>query len=311
MRFDEAASDYEHVYQLAYKDPQWMEKVATVRARQGKAKEVVAALQAALIDGRPESASKYFEVARRLEGWGMLERARSFAEQGVNRAGSELLAGSDQHAGAKVYVRVMVRLRQQEQAYTVLQKALDESAASLPVLKEQLEKHGVTGMTDAQWRENTRRNRIETARNGMAGALREMGSSVNTYFTPEERLSFAHFAESKRNGMTFDDVETFAIPLAESASLADQEARWRFEWMMYRAELPNYYPNVQPLIDLQRRRGRFAELGSQMEQFAGKLPPEQRSAPLLAAADAYRSAGDEQNELRCAVCRLFPERSRP
>jgi len=298
MRFDEAASDYEHVYQLAYRDPQWMEKVATVRARQGKAKEVVDALQAALIDNRPESASKYFEVARRLEGWGLLDHARNFAEQGVSRAGSELLAGSDQHAGAKVYVRIMVRLRQQEHAYAVLQKALDESAANLPVLKEQLEKHGIPSMTDAQWRENTRRNRIATARNGMAGALREMGNTVDTYFTPEERLAFAHFAESKRNGMTFEDVETFAIPLAESASLADQEARWRFEWMMYRAELPNYYPNVQPLIDLQRRRGRFAELGSQLEQFAGKLPSEQRSAPLLAAADAYRAAGDEQNELR-------------
>ena len=298
MRFDEAAADYEHVYQLAYKDPQWMEKVATVRARQGKAKEVVAALQAALIDDRPESASKYFEVARRLEGWGMLEQARNFAEQGVNRAGSEVLASSDQHPGAKVYVRIMVRLRQQEHAYAVLQKALDESAANPPILKEQLEKHGIASMTDAQWRENTRRNRIATARNGMAGALREMGNTVDTYFTPEERLAFAHFAESKRNGMTLDDVETFAIPLAESASLADQEARWRFEWIMYRAELPNYYPNVQPLIDLQRRRGRFAELGSQLEQFAGKLPSEQRSAPLVAAADAYRAAGDEQNELR-------------
>ena len=94
----------------------------------------------------------------------------------------------------------------------VLQKALDESAASLPVLKEQLEKHGIAGMTDAQWRENTRRNRIATARNGMAGALQEMGHTVNTYFTPEERLAFAHFAESKRNGMTFEDIETFAIP---------------------------------------------------------------------------------------------------
>ena len=81
MRFDEAAADYEHIYQLAYKDPQWMEKVAAVRARQGKTKEVVAALQAALIDGRPENAGNYFEVARRLESWGMLEQARSFAEQ--------------------------------------------------------------------------------------------------------------------------------------------------------------------------------------------------------------------------------------
>ena len=39
-----------------------------------------------------------------------------------------------------------------------------------------------------QWRENTRRARIETARTGMAGALQEMGSAVNAYFTPEERL---------------------------------------------------------------------------------------------------------------------------
>lgn len=41
MRFDEAAADYEHIYQLAYKDPQWMEKVAAVRARQGKRKKLL------------------------------------------------------------------------------------------------------------------------------------------------------------------------------------------------------------------------------------------------------------------------------
>ena len=99
MRFDEAAADYERIYQLGYKDPQWMEKVATVRARQGKTKEVVAALQAALIDGRPENSSNDFEVARRLESWGMLDQARNFAEQGVNKAGTDLLAGAEHHAG--------------------------------------------------------------------------------------------------------------------------------------------------------------------------------------------------------------------
>jgi len=298
MRFDEAAGDYEHIYQLAYKDPQWMEKVAAVRARQGKVKEVVVALQAALIDGRPENAGNYFEVARRLEGWGMLEQARSFAEQGVSKAGPDLLAGAEHHLGAKAYVRIMTRLRQHEQAFATLQKALEESAANLPVLKEQMERQGIAGMTDTQWRENTRRNRIETARTGMAGALQEMGNTVSAYFTPEERLGFARFAESTRSGMTMDDIEKFAISLAESASLADQEAHWRFESLMHRAGLPNYYPNTQPFIELQRRRGRFAELGPQMEQFAEAVPSQQRSAPLLAAADAYRSAGDEQNELR-------------
>ncbi|HET6177372.1 MAG TPA: hypothetical protein VFE61_10595 [Candidatus Sulfotelmatobacter sp.] len=298
MRFDEAAADYEHIYQLAYKDPQWMEKVASVRARQGKTKEVVAALQAALIDGRPENATNYFEVAQRLEAWGMLDQARTFAEQGVTQAGPDLLATADHHPGARTYIRIMTRLRQHDAAFTTLQKALQYSAASLPVLKEQVEKVGVTGLTDAQWRDHVRRTRIETARSGMTGAMQEMGGAVNTYFTPEERLAFAHFAESKHNAMSPDDVDTFAIPLAESAALADQEAHWRFERMMQRAGQINFDPESRSFIALERRRGRFAELGSQVEQFAQAMAATRRSAPLLDAADAYRSASDDGNELR-------------
>ncbi len=180
MRFDDAASDYDHIYQLAYKDPQWMDKVATIRARQGKVPEVVAALQAALITGRPDSASNYFEVARRLEGWGMLDQARSFAEQGMAKSGSGLLAEAESHNGANIYVRIMTRMRHQEEAFATLQKALNDSSANLPVLKEQLEKHGFGGLTDAQWRENIRHRRMETARTGMAAALGEMGNAVNT-----------------------------------------------------------------------------------------------------------------------------------
>ncbi len=304
MRFDEAAADYEHIYQLAYKDPQWMEKVAAVRARQGKTKEVVAALQAALIDGRPENAGNYFEVARRLETWGMLDPARSFAEQGTSKAGPDLLASAEHQPGAKIYVRIMTRLRQQEAAFATLQRALDDSAANLPILKEQMERQGIAGMTDATWRENTHRARIETARTSMMGALQEMGSAVNTYFTPEERLAFARFAESKRSGMSLSDLEAFAIPLAASAALADQEARWRFESMMQRAGQPNFYPETQVFVDLERRRGRFAELGTEMEQLSDKVHVTMRSTPLLAAADAYRSAGDQANELR-VLSRIF------
>jgi cellulose synthase operon protein C len=298
MRFDDAVSDYEHIYQLAYKDPQWMEKVATVRARQGKTNETVAALKAALIDGRPEKASNYFEAARRLESWGMLAEARTFAEQGVKSAGPDLLAAAENHAGAKIYVRITTRLRQHEQAYAALQNALADASSNLPVIKEQAERQGIAAITDARWRERVRQTRIETARGGMAAVLQEIGNTVNAYFTPEERLTFADFADSKRKGMNVDDLEKFAIPFAEHAALAEQEAHWRFELMMQRAALPNSYANWQPLIDLQRRRGRFSELGSQLEQFARALLPDFRHAPLLAAADAYRSAGDQQNELR-------------
>ena len=298
MRFDEAAADYEHIYQLAYKDPRWMEKLAAVRARQGRTNDVVAALQAAFIDGRPDAPGKYFQVAHRLEAWGMLDQARKFAEQGVAQAGSELMATGENDDGVKTYVRLLTRLRQQEQAYTVLQRALEDAKAELPVVKEQVEKKGISGLTDAQWRENVRGKRIETARDQMQAALEEMGKAVSTYFTPEERLIFAQFAEAKRTGMSLEDVDKFLIPLAINADLSDQEARWRFELLLRWAQMPNRSANVQSFVDLQRRRGRFAELGAQMEQLASSLPALGRTGELSLAADAYHAAGDEQNEVR-------------
>ena len=119
MRFDEAASDYERVYELAFKDPKWMEKVAEIRARQGRADDAVAALKVAVIDVGPENAGKYFEVAGRLEAWGMLTQARGFAEQGVSAAGADLLTTAELQSGARAYARIMTRLRQQEKAFAI------------------------------------------------------------------------------------------------------------------------------------------------------------------------------------------------
>src|SRR5262249_62323251 len=90
LRFDEAAADYANLYPLAYKGPQWMEKVAEIRARQSKPDQVVQALKTALIDGRPELPGKYFTVAERLEKYGMLAQAREFAEKGVSVAADDL-----------------------------------------------------------------------------------------------------------------------------------------------------------------------------------------------------------------------------
>jgi predicted Zn-dependent protease len=297
MRFDDAASDYEHIYQLAYKDPQWMEKIAAVRARQGKEKEVVAALQTALIDGRPENANNYFEVARRLESWGMLTAARTFADQGVKTAGPDLLANVDYQGGAKTYVRIMTRLRQHEQAYITMQRALSDASSKLPVIKEQVEKQGIAAVTDAQWRDRVRQTRISTARDGMAAVLEEMGDAVNNYFTPEERVNFASFADAKWKAEDPADFWKFAVLLVQHAALSDQESRWRFQLLMQEASEVRY-ANVQPFIDLERRRGRFAELGSKLEQYENAVPNVYRNSPLLAVADAYRSAGDEPNELR-------------
>ena len=99
--------------------------------------------------------------------------------------------------------------------------------------------------------------------------------------------------------MNLTDVDTFAIPLAQSAGLADLEARWRYQLMMQGETNSGVgLAQMRPFVELQRRRLKFAELGSQLEQFAPRVEPLQRYSVWIAAADAYRSAGDVENELR-------------
>jgi tetratricopeptide (TPR) repeat protein len=299
LRFDDAASDYEHLYQLAYKDPKWMEKIAEARARQGRSADAVAALKTALIDVAPERAANYFEVARRLEAWGILEPAKSFAEQGVSAAGDELLATTENHDGAKIYVRVMTRLRHHENAYATLQSAMNAASNSLPVLKEQVAKKGISGIPDKEWREHVLATRQESARNGMHAALVEMGSTVARYFTPEEKVTFSSLAQALRAPMPAETAKGLAIPLVQAAGLADREATWRYELLMNSfRDQADWMGQMTEFAQLQRQRLKFAELGPQLESFATHVRPELRTTVLLNAAEAYRSAGDSDNELR-------------
>ena len=299
MRFDDAVSDYQRIYQLAYQDPKWMEKIAEVRARQGRTEDAVAALKTALIDVGPERADGYFEVARRLETWNMLAQAREFAEKGVNIAGSDLLVSPDHHEGAKLYTRLMTRLRLQNKVYPALQAALAAASSPLPVIKEQLAKQGIAAVTDQEWRQRTRQMRVENARGGMHDALAEMGATVSRYFTPEEKISFAQYAQSLRAPMNFADANLFALPLVESAGFAELEASWRYDLMMNAAEPPDVLlEQMSSFVDLQRRRLKFAELGPQLERFAPRVPPMQQPSVLLTAAEAFRATGDTVNELR-------------
>lgn len=298
LRFDDAASDYEHLYQLAYKDPKWMEKIAEVRARQGRNADAVAALKTALIDVAPERAGNYFEVARRLEGWGILEPAKTFAEHGIGLAGDELLASPEYHEAAKTYVRVMTRLRQQEKAYTTLQNAMNAASNSLSVLKEQVAKQGIAGVSDKEWREHVKATRKQNARSGMRTALAEMGATVSRYFTPEQKVTFAAFAETLRAPMSDADVREFAISLAQAAGLAEQEATWRYELVTKAPMDPANSGQLAAFEQLQRERLKFSELAQQLENIVPRFPPQFRNAVVLDAAESYRAAGDTDNEFR-------------
>jgi tetratricopeptide (TPR) repeat protein len=300
QRFDDAATDYEHLYQLTYKDPKWMQKLAELRARQGQTGDAVAALKIAVIDPSPERAGNYFTVASQLETWGMLEAAKSFAEQGLKIAGGELLASPENHDGARIYARILTRLRKYQEATDTLGAAWESASDALPVLKEQVAKEGIAAATDKEWREHLLAMRQQAATTGMGTALGEIGATAARYFTPEEKSAFSEYAKTFRAKLSDIQAAEFAIPLVHAAGLAELEAQWRFE--ILRTGNPQWsgvwYTQVKEFDRLQRQRVKFAELGMQLEQLSAHWIPTGRASVLQLAAAAYRSAGDADNELR-------------
>ena len=115
LRFEDAAATYAKLYDLNYHNSQWMEKVAEIRARQGRNDEAVQALRRALMEGRPQRPEVFFSMAEKLESWGLLAPARDYAEQGVSAAGNDLI--SDFPSGAQLYARLMTRMRAYDKAY--------------------------------------------------------------------------------------------------------------------------------------------------------------------------------------------------
>ncbi|HWB83525.1 MAG TPA: hypothetical protein VG675_05265 [Bryobacteraceae bacterium] len=111
MRFDDAMKSYSKLYELAYRDPQWMIKVAELRARSGQSADAVTALKTAIIGARTETADADFTIAGYLESWHILPDAIGFAEQGANLAGADLWKDGN---NASVYARLMARARRME-----------------------------------------------------------------------------------------------------------------------------------------------------------------------------------------------------
>jgi hypothetical protein len=109
LRFDEAGVTTEKLDELTYRNPDWMVKLAEIRARQGRTADAIAALQKAWIEGRSPSPRAYFDIAQKLESWGALKEARGFSEQGMRRLTPE---NRDEFtAGVQMYARLLARLR--------------------------------------------------------------------------------------------------------------------------------------------------------------------------------------------------------
>ena len=125
LRLDEAAGTAAKLYDLTYRNPRWMDKLAEIRARQGRTGETVAALQKAWIEGRAANAQNLVTVAERLEKWGMIADARKFAEQAWRES---------PETGLRAYARILMRQRQYDSALAAIAAAADDAA--MPAIEE-------------------------------------------------------------------------------------------------------------------------------------------------------------------------------
>jgi tetratricopeptide (TPR) repeat protein len=270
-RFDQAIEAYKNLYALSYRDPQWLLKVAELLARERRPAEAVKAVEAAMIEGRPAKPGLFFQAAATLEKWGLLQEAATFAGRGVDLGGPRLLI--DQAEGAELYARVMTRLRKHEEAYRRLYAA-QQAGMQLP------QREAVPQLADL--------------------ALRQIGETANTYFTPEEKVSLAAFLGKVRatsgNTTTWNDS---LLLLAQLAGLKEREVRWRSDSLLAAPDAPSAQAHLSRIIEIQKSRMQFADLGSLLERYwRAKSDRINQLSLLRAAAQAYATAGDSENEFR-------------
>lgn len=297
-RLDDAVADYTQLYKLSYRDPKWMEKAAESRVRQGRSADAVKALEEAWIVGRPSQATNYFEVATRLEQWGLLDDARKFAEQGIDTAGADLLVDPKTQSGAAVYAQIMARERQSDAAFTRLAIArIHAEDVPLFAVAQQVAKDGVGAITSEEWRKHRVTERKSQASSGFAQALRTLALTVNDYYTPEEKTQFAAWLETK-SATAVDGAELRAVylPAIQAAGLREMEAKllWQF------TEKGNRTNNgeLNDWLLLQRRRVQLDGVGAKIEALAASTDAKHRQPILRSAAEVYRTQGDTAAELR-------------
>ena len=118
--------------------------------------------------------------------------------------------------------------------------------------------------------------------------MQAMGTSAGQYFTPEEKVQFSFWLDSRATKAGNDELAASFVPAATAAGLPDLQARWLKQLILSRsAGSEKYKPQ---LAELQTRRMRFEELGAALEAYAQELTPQQgRNGVLVEAADTYHA----------------------
>ncbi len=295
--FDDAVNNYQKLYTLSYHDPQWMEKIAELRARQGGTADAVKALETAWITGRPQKAADSFRVAAQLEQWSLLDEARKYAEQGLEQAGADLLVDPADQTGAATYARILARQRQAPVGYARLMEARQQ-AANVPIsaVVQQVMQQGPAAVTNEEWQQQRQKDRTIRATQGFASALAAMGRAAGEFYTPEQKGQFAVWLQSTCASASAAEMRTIYLPAAQAANLIDLAAGWMWNLAWNGTQLNA--GDLSAWIELEEQRGELNTVGASLEKIAADIPSRQRAMIWRDAADAYHKTGNAQGELR-------------
>jgi cellulose synthase operon protein C len=269
MQFDESIKSYRRLYELAYRDPQWLIKAAELHARSGRASEAVNALKTAIIGARSETADADFDIAEKLESWHILAEAANFADRGASLDGDALFASAGH---AVIYARIMTRARRTD---AFLPRLGEHPGAAGRASQSGVQVFAGTYSVDAQ-------------------AANAAGQVIAETYTPEEKVRFeqALRAQAARRDPALRDA--VFMPFAQSAGLVGLESEWRLENMMASgAQLDAGFAS------LQSHRGVYEELGRLLEEYAARNSGRPSEANAFAhAARAFVAAGDIDGQIR-------------
>ena len=297
-KLDDAVADYDALYKLSYRDPQWRLKSAEARARQGRNADAVKALEEAWITGRPPRATNYVEVATRLEQWGLLDEARNYAEQCVTIAGADLLVEPGDQSCAVVYARIMARQRHIEAAFTRLAIARQQAeSVPLSAVADQVVKNGFGAITNEDWRRQRIKQRTEQAKSGFAQTLKSMAEMVGEYYTPEEKAQFAAWLQTKRSAAADgSELRVVYLPAIQAAGLVDMESDLLWEFVE-KSGNPNR-GELNAWLQLERQRVQLDGAGAKLDALAATLPAMKQWGVWYKEAEVERTLGDDAAELR-------------
>jgi hypothetical protein len=229
----------------------------------------VKALETGWIEGRPAKAANSFAVAERLEQWGLLDDAKTFAERGVEQAGADLLVS--EQSGATTYARIMARLRQSTAANARLVEARRHAAdISVSTVAQQVIKDGPGAITTDEWRKQREEQRNAAAANGFAQAVRAIGEVVGGYYTPEEKAQFAAWIKDSSATASDTEIRSVILPAADAAKLTDLTAE--LEWDLGERNVHGGSGGLSEWVELEKRRVQADGAAARLEKLAPSVP---------------------------------------